>query len=157
MREPISGSADRGAMLVSRILGFNTGGQGEGAIEISGNLAKSLQSALAVDGVIIYLGRYAERRRLAGLPELCQSAGAFSRADVTSTSENELRCLSDPLIANEHGIVFFACAPITGPDELPLGKVAVFSYSAREMAVEHVDLIRATARTIQDILHAAPQ
>jgi hypothetical protein len=144
-------------MLVNRILGCDTVGQGPGAVEISGHLAKSLQSALAVDGAIIYLGRYAERRPLAGLPELCQSAGAFSRADVTSTSEEELRCLSDPVVANERGIGFLACSPITGPDELPLGKVAVFSYSSRVMPVEHVDLIRATARTIQGILHAAPQ
>jgi hypothetical protein len=139
-------------MLVNWLDSFDNFGRREGTAEICGRLAKSLQSALGVDGAIIYLGGHAERRRLADLSQLCRSAGAFARIDAASISEDNLRCLSDPLTAYERGVGYFACSPIIGADELPLGKVAVFSYRTRELPVDHLDLIRAAARTIQDIL-----
>jgi hypothetical protein len=157
MREPIPGSADRGAMLVNKFVSFDTLRPGEAAAGISGHLARSLQSALAVDAAIIYLGPYAQCRRLSGLPQLCQSAGAFADRDATSVPEDELRCLTDPLTAYRNRIGYFACSPIIGADELPLGRVAVISSRAREMPAEFVDLIRATARTIEDILRVASQ
>lgn len=83
-------------------------------------------------------------------PGLCASAILQDRPYILNDAREDVRALSNPLVAGEFGLRFYAAAPLRTRDGFNLGTLCVIDHEPREVLPQQVDQLEQLAAIVMD-------
>lgn len=83
-------------------------------------------------------------------PGLCASAIVQNGAWILENAATDLRSLTNPLVAGEFGLRFYAGIPLTTVDGYNLGTLCVIDYEPRPVTDEQIKHLRHLASVVMD-------
>ncbi len=83
-------------------------------------------------------------------PGLCSSAILGKEVYLVENASEDPRCLSNPLVAGEFGLRFYAAAPLTTKDGFNLGNFCVIDKSQRFINKEQMEMLQQLAAIAVD-------
>lgn len=83
-------------------------------------------------------------------PGLCASAILSPDVYTVEDARHDARTLSNPLVAGEFGLQFYAAAPLQTTDYYNLGTLCIIDKEPRQFTIEEKELLRKLSKIVMD-------
>ena len=83
-------------------------------------------------------------------PGLCASAILSNELYVIENAKEDPRCLTNPLVAGEFGLRFYAATPLTTDDNYNLGTLCIIDQHPRKLTPEERSILKSLGDIVMD-------
>lgn len=83
-------------------------------------------------------------------PGLCASAILSDKLYIIENAKGDPRCLTNPLVAGEFGLAFYAASPLTTEDNYNLGTLCIIDKKPRVFTEDEKKILRQLADMVMD-------
>jgi diguanylate cyclase (GGDEF)-like protein len=131
---PPEGAFDRITALVSQLL----------------NVPVAIASLVDTDRIWFKSHHGLDVSEIERVPGLCASAILSNEPYILSDARHDPRSLTNPLVAGEFGLRFYAAVPLQTHDNYNLGTLCCLDFSPRTLTKEQIEILESLAQVIMD-------